>query len=220
MWLIILLSLAYSLLSLFTDARAGASRLWFLDPILLVVLALGFLLWKRLPRKRLSPRAGAIAYIGGVWLTSMLYELSLRTGETGFGGMHPETGTSFLLAQGFYVPLAIGGWWLARRYAYSFQDVFWTGALTSLYEMITVGGAAMNASPELWLVAPLLAGYYLTVYGVFLAMPLLFIDERTLWRDWPRLIPAWRKVIWGVLLGLFCWATFVGWAALVERFSF
>jgi hypothetical protein len=94
--------------------------------------------------------------------------------------------------------------------------VFWTGALSSLYEMITVGEAAVLNSPNLLVVAPLLAGYYLTVYGLLLAMPLLFNDEKTLWQAAPRIIPAWRKVIWGILLGLLCWVTFVGWAALVE----
>jgi hypothetical protein len=216
MWLIILLGLSYSLLGLIGNTRAGASSLWYLDPILLGVFALGFFVRDRLPLRRFSACVGAFIYIAGVWLTSMLYELSLRTGETGFGGMHPETMTSFILAQGFYIPFAFGGWWLARRHAYSFRDVFWTGALSSLYEMITVGEAAVLNSPNLLVVAPLLAGYYLTVYGLLLAMPLLFNDEKTLWQAAPRIIPAWRKVIWGILLGLLCWVTFVGWAALVE----
>jgi hypothetical protein len=60
-----------------------------------------------------------------------------------------------------------------------------------------------------------MAGYYLTVYGYILAMPLLFVDERRVWAATTRPQTAWRKAIYGVVLGLVCWAVFVGWAALL-----
>jgi hypothetical protein len=217
MWLIILLGLGFDTLNRVLGDGSGASALWWLDPLLLAGFAAG--LWlrgrypHRWPRVRLPERPAAVFFIGGSWLTGMLYELSLRTGPTGFGGMHPETGLSFLLAQGHYIPFAVGGWWLARRYGYSLTDVFWTGALASLYELVTAGGPAMAAAGGLWPLTPLLAGYYLYVYALILTMPLLFLDERSLWRDDPRPITAWGKAWRAALFGLLYWVIFVGWAA-------
>ncbi len=214
---VILLGAGYSALGLISGEHEDSSVLWFIEPLL--VLGFVVLLWRR-DRKptlgRPEGRQGAFFFIAGSWLTGMLFELSLRTGATGFGGMHPDTGMSFLLAQGFYVPFAAGGWWLARRFGYGLEDVFWTGALSSLYEMLTLGATALGGDPALLPLAPLLIGYYLMVYGLILAMPLLFIDERRLWRESPRPI-SWRgKLLWGVGLGMLCWVCFVGWAIVVD----
>jgi hypothetical protein len=193
--------------------------LWFLDPLLMAVFIGG--LWRlsrrpgRLPQSVRSGRWSAVLFVAGSWLTGMLYELSLRTGPAGFGGMHPDTATSFLWAQGYYVPFALGGWWLARRFGYSLEDVFWAGALSSLYEMLTVGAPAIAANPALLPVAPLLAGCYLTAYGLILAMPLLFLDERALWGCPPRRMTRRGRIAAGAALGLGCWAAFLGWVALV-----
>jgi hypothetical protein len=217
-WLIVLLGAAFEALSILLGDGDDSSILWFLAPLLMAVFIAG--LWRARRQggapfghaTRLPP---ALLFIGGSWLAGMTYELALRTGPTGFGGMAPDTGASFLLAQGFYVPFAIGGWWLARRYGYSLQDVFWTGALGSLYEAITAGATTVVAQPALLPLAPLMAGYYLTVYGYILAMPLLFVDEQRLWAATARPRTRWRKAIYGVVLGLVCWAVFVGWAALL-----
>lgn len=218
LWLVVLLGAAYEALNVWLGDGEDSSILWFLAPLLMAVFVAG--LWRRgrghasplAPRSRLRP---TLLFIGGSWLTGMLYELALRTGPTGFGGMAPGTATSFLLAQGYYVPFAVGGWWLARRYGYTFTDVFWMGALSCLYEALTAGATAVAAQPALLLLAPLMGGYYLTVYGYILAMPLLFMDERRVWAASPRPISTRRKVAYGVALGLGCWVTFVGWAALV-----
>lgn len=214
--MVILLGAAYSALGLISGEHEDSSVLWFIEPLL--VLGFVVLLWRRGRRptlRRSEGGPGAFFFIVGSWLTGMLFELSLRTGATGFGGMHPATGMSFLLAQGFYVPFAAGGWWLTRRFGYGLEDVFWTGALSSLYEMLTLGATALGGNPTLLPLMPLLIGYYLTVYGLILAMPLLFIDERRLWRGSPRPISRRGKWLWGVALGLLCWVCFVGWAAIV-----
>lgn len=217
-WIVVLLGAAYAVLAALLGDRSGSSVLWPLDLLLMLVFA-GGLWWRGClgwdARRRLSRRGAAVAFIIGSWLTAMLYELSLRTGATGFGGLHANTATSFLLAQGFYVPLAVGGWLLARRYGYSAEDVFWTGALAALYEMLTAGVVTLMGQPSLWPLAPLLGGYYLTVYGYCLALPWLFLDERDLWRHPPHLIARRRKVLCGLLLGPACWLVFVGWAWLV-----
>ena len=218
LWLVVLLGAAFEALNALLGDGDDSSVLWFLAPLLMAVFVVG--LWRRgrghtpllAPAGRLSP---ALLFIGGSWLTGMLYELALRTGPTGFGGMAPDTAASFLLAQGFYVPFAVGGWWLARRYGYTFTDVFWAGALSCLYEALTAGATAVAAQPALLPLAPLMAGYYLTVYGYILAMPLLFMDERRVWATAIRPISTWRKIVSGVALGLVCWVVFLGWAALL-----
>ncbi len=221
LWLVVGLGAAYEALNVWPGDGEDSSVLWFLAPLLMGVFVFGLWRYSRrgrdhalsaAPRGRLSP---AVLFIGGSWLTGMLYELALRTGPAGFGGMAPDTATSFLLAQGFYVPFAAGGWWLARRYGYTFADVFWTGALSCFYEALTAGATAVAAQPALLPLAPLLAGYYLTVYGYILAMPLLFMDEQRIWAASPRPLSVWRKAGYGVALGLVCWVAFVGWAALM-----
>lgn len=221
LWLVVLLGAAYEALHVWLGEGADSSVLWFLAPLLLGVFVFGLWRYSRRGRDHVLPAAApgrlspALLFIGGSWLTGMLYELALRTGPTGFGGMAPDTATSFLLAQGFYVPFAAGGWWLARRHGYTFTDVFWTGALSCLYEALTAGATAVAAQPALLPLALLMAGYYLTVYGYILALPLLFMDERKLWAAAPRSISTRRKIAYGVALGLVCWLAFVGWAALV-----
>lgn len=216
--IVVLLGAGYAALTAALGDRSTSSVLWPLDALLMLLFA-GGLWWRgrhgRPPRLALSGRGAALAFLLGSWLTGMLYELSLRTGVAGFGGMHPDTATSFLLAQGFYVPFAVGGWLLARRYGYSAENVFWAGALSCLYELLTVGVVTLIRQPNLLPLAPLLGGYYLTVYGYILALPLLFVDERGLWGPAPRPISRGRKALYGLLLGAACWVAFLCWAWLV-----
>lgn len=214
-WLVVALGLGFGLLSWTTRTGEGTSALWWLDPLLLLGYAGG--LW-RLSRRQgdgrwlLDARRSAVVFIFLSWLTGMLYELSLRTGATGFGGLHPDTATSFIWAQGYYIPFAVGGWWLVRRYGYGLGAAFLTGALASLYEVATVGVPGLVAAPWLLPLAPLMLGYYLLVYAVFLTMPLLFIDPRGLWAAEPRRLSLWGVAWRGVVFGALCWVAYTGWA--------
>jgi len=214
LWLVVGLGLAYGALAWLMERGAGASRLWWLDPLLLIGFAAG-LWYQRHAQPRGGRRWAGFLFIALAWLTGMLYELSLRTGATGFGGMHPDTATSFLLAQGHYVPYVVGGWWLARRYGYDLPQVFLTGALAALYEITFSGAPRMLAAPNLWLLTPLVIGYYLTVYGLILAVPLLFIDPRDLWAATSRPITTWGVAWRAVGFGVLCWVLFTTWAAIV-----
>ena len=212
LWLVVGLGLAYGALGWLMERGTGASRLWWLDPLLLVGFVVG--LWRR-GYRQFGGRWAGLTFIALSWLTGMLYELSLRTGATGFGGMHPDTATSFLLAQGYYFPYALGGWWLARRYGYALPQLFLTGALAALYEMAVSGAPKMLAAPDLWLLTPLVIGYFLAVYGLILTMPLLFIDPRAVWAATSRPISTWGVAWRAVGFGLLCWVAFGVWAEIV-----
>jgi hypothetical protein len=217
-WLLVGFGAAFSFLGAATGSREDASALWFLDPLLYAALLVG--LWLR-GRGRLpvwrpgSARAGGVAFVALSWGLGMAYELSLRTGATGFGGLHPDTLTSFALAQGYYLPLAVGGWWLIRRYRYDLNWAFWTGALAALYELITVGGAVIAGGGVSPLLVPVLLGYYLATYGLFLGMPLLLIDERGLWASPGQPIRPAARVAIAVAFGLALWVVYLGWAAVL-----
>jgi hypothetical protein len=220
-WATVLLGAAFSFLNAAAGDRTGSSALWFLDPWLYAVLLLGLLLRARgrLPVWRpASVATGAAAYVALCWLVAMIYELSLRMGDGGFGGLHPTTATSFILAQGYYLPLAAGGWWLLRRFHYDFNWVFWTGALASLYETITVGGAAVASGTVPLPLVPLLLAYYMTTYGLYLAMPLLLIDERALWRASGGSVRPSLRIAIGVGFGSLLWVVYLIWAGVVGQF--
>jgi hypothetical protein len=217
-WIVVLLGALFSLSGVVNRDSTGSSALWFLDPLLYAVLIGGMVLRSRgrLPVWRpMRPGIGAAAYVGLSWLTAMLYELSLRSGATGFGGLHPDTATSFPLAQGYYLPLAVGSYWLLRRFHYDFNTVFWTGCLASLYEAVTVGGAVVVGGGVPLLLLPVLVGYYLTTYAMFLIMPLLIIDESGLWSPGGRKISPWLVGVLGILFGLVLWVIYTVWALLL-----
>ena len=155
----VILALAFSLLLHFAadSAAEAASSLWFLDPLLLVTFLLG--LGQRPWLRRSGGWSTAVLFIGLSWLTGMLYELSLRTGPTGFGGMHPQTVPSFLMAQGFYVPLALLSYFLIRRYRYTFKEAFFAFSLVALYEMVTMGWLFAALFSPLFFLTPLLIAY-------------------------------------------------------------
>lgn len=217
-WLLALLGALFSFNGLLTGGGPESSSLWFLDPVLyaLFLVGLGLRSAGRLPRLRLSGAAGALGFIILSWATGMAYELSLQTGPEGFGGMHPDTATSFLLAQGYYVPFAAGGLWLVRRLRTDFNWLFYTGGLASLYEMLTIGGVAIAGGGVPWLLVPVLLGYYAATYGLILAMPLLLLDERPLWGMDARSPRPFARIVIGILFGLALWLVYLLWAALVQ----
>jgi len=132
------------------EGGKGASALWFLDPILQV----GFLvaLWangrRGLRRRRWGSREPAPAvYVLPSWAVGMAYELSLSSGDGGFGGLHPTTAVSFLLGQGFYLPLAAFACLSIRRFRLMFTEVFIAGAAVSVLPLFGLRDAPGMATP-------------------------------------------------------------------------
>lgn len=206
------LALVFSLMLRFLDeTNTNPSPLWFLDPLLLGMFLLG--VGRRPPWLRRDRGWGtAVFFIGLSWLAGMLYELSLRTGPTGFGGMHPQTVPSFLMAQGFYVLLAICSYFLIRRYQYTFKEAFFAFGLVALYEMATMGWLFSTLFSPLFFLTPLVIAYYFTVYALIVTWPLLLVDETVLWSRTPHPISRRRKLLYGMLIGPICWIIFVLWS--------
>jgi hypothetical protein len=219
-WLVVALGLVYSTLGAALGDRTDSSVLWWLDPLLLWGFAIG--LWLRgrgiLPLwKRPGRRAAAAVFVVGSWAAGMLVELSLRAGESGFGGLHPDTRTSFLLAQAFYPAYALGGWWLVRRFRLSLRGLFWVGAGAALYEGITVGAAAVAGGGVPWPFVPLLAAYYALVYAAMLCWPLLLVPEAALWREAesPAFTGWLRPLLAGIGLSVVSYGLMVAWGSVL-----
>lgn len=216
----IVLSLLFILLVRMTAPDAeDASSLWFLDPLLSLIFLL--LLWLNRwfqfrKRKLLSAPQAALGFVLISWTGSMLYEATISQSSGQYGGMHAKTIPSFIIAQGFYIPLAIGGLWLVRRYHISPYELFFVAGMTSIYEATTVGIPAM-LSP-MFLFSPLVIAYYFVVYSRFLSMSLLFIDEELLWDKSPRRITFGKKLFYGTLLGVCCWVIFVAWGEAMNYY--
>lgn len=206
------LALVFSLMLHFLDeTNTNPGPLWFLDPLLLLTFLLG--MGRRPFLRQIKGVRAAKIFIGLSWLTGMLYEFSLRTGPAGFGGMHPQTLPSFLLAQGFYVPLAIISYFLIRRYRYTLKEAFFAFGLVALYEMVTMGWLFATLFSPLFFLTPLVIAYYFTIYALFVVWPLLFVDEAKLWGQISRPISYRRKLFYGLLVGPTSWGLFVMWNA-------
>jgi hypothetical protein len=199
-------------------SREGVSKLWFFDPLLEIGFIVGLILNSR---RVVAANSGSkdgfagLVYVALSWLVAMAYELSLSEGVGSFGGFHERTIPSFLLAQGYYLPFAILGLFLIRRYRYTFQELFLAAGAASVYEAMQIGVPGFLASP-LFFLLPLVIGYYVLVYGMFLAWPLIVIDERTLWSPKGREIGFGRKVLLGIGLGGVCWLLQGMWSLLLS----
>ncbi len=136
--------------------------LWFLTPMCML-LYLGFTYEKirQWIRARLQIRQHpAVAFVALAWLVGMMLELGLSGKGNSYGGLHPKTIPSFILAQCYYIPISLIGLYLIRRYHYSLREVFFAGGLCSLYEMLAYGVVMMVAAP--W-GAPFTLAYYYTL---------------------------------------------------------
>jgi len=212
-------ALVFSILSNLQPAD-GRSRLWFLDQALLAGFLLSLWAYRRgwLPvRLRPSRFWPAFAFVGSAWLTGMLYELSLSGGDGhSVGGFHPQTNLSFLLAQGQYVPLALFGLAVVRRYRCSIRAMFFMAGAMSMYEMLSAGMLSSLASLHLLVFALFMVAYYVTVYAMFLCWPFLLIGPA------PGQVAGLRELSWrrsltyGLLGGLFIWVLFVLWSWLLD----
>lgn len=172
-WLIV--GLASSALFFFT--KPLATPYWFFEPLLFAIFVFGY--WFNIrrvfaARVRVSPRTAVIAYVILASLTGLLYELSVSDIPSQIFG---QGEISFL----FYIPFAILGWWAIRKYHLTFQDAYFVGGVASIFEMMFFAAGAL-LSPFFFILPLVIANYFL-VYGMYLALPLLFIDEKLLWRN-------------------------------------
>jgi hypothetical protein len=217
----IVLGLTFLLASLMLN-DAAHSPFWFADLPLYVVMLIG--LW-RLRAQRplylpLSRRAAAMAFLVLSWAFGMIYEASLTLDGTGIGGVHPDTRSSYTLAQGDYLLIALTTLLLIRYLHLDFTRTFFIAGGKSLTEGLIFFGilTTILISPWFW-TAPLFLAYYTLAYATFVAMPLLFIDPRLLWQSpSPSSIPIWQcwaigfvaafiiRIIWGL-----------GWAPLATH---
>lgn len=186
------------------------SPFWFSELLLYGVMFVG--LWanrKFSLRKRIAipRRLAPLAYIGLVWLLGMIFETSLTVNGEGIGGVHPQTGPSFILAQGDYIPIAVVSYFVIRKLRLSFRQAYFFAGGKSMTEGLIFTGALLGviASP-LFFLAPLVIAYYTLAYSSFIALPLLFIDEELLWgsappqRKWsiPRLVVLGFVLAFGI----------------------
>ena len=200
----------------------GASRLWFLDPLLLagffaVVQANG----RRHDSKAPLPASrSAAVFVGLSWLAAMAYELTLSAGGgASFGGLAPRTLTSFALAQGFYLPFAVFGWLLVRRYDFTLRELFFGAGAVSVFEMISTGTiASLVSSPFIFLV-PVVVAYYVTVYAMFVCWPAAILGVDRFRGPDRRHLSAGRKFALMLAAGGASWLVFGAWGALLPHIS-
>lgn len=209
-------------LAFFEDKQKAVSSLWFLEPFLYLLFIVGLWFRKRFnfpKRFYLSSKLGFLVYIFLSWAAGMVFELSLTTGGTGgFGGFHPDTKLSFAMAQGFYIPFAILGAFLIKRYHFTIKDMYFVGGMASIYEIIVLGGAAL-LSP-LFFLAPLVVVYYFLVYGTLLALPLVVVNEELLWSPATSFdsskMSMFRKMFYGLVIGIISWVSQGVWTQALE----
>lgn len=185
-WLWTVLGIIFAILNL-NNSSEPRSPYWFSELILYSLMLAG--LWANakfdLRKKLYIPiKIAPVAYVFLVWLFGMIYELSLTVTGEGVGGVHAETMASFILAQGDYIPIALVSYFVIRRTQASFREIFFFSGGKSLTEGLLFTGvlASVLTSSLFWL-SPLVLAYYTLAYSSFIALPLLLIDEKLLWKE-------------------------------------
>lgn len=211
-WLATALGLSV-LLTLGTD---GGSALRVLDPLLLAAALAALVMARRRPP--MPAVAGGRRLLLGCaaasWVAGMLVELSISADGTGFGGMHPDTRSSFLLAQGWYVPAALLLPLLVRRLRLDRDRALLVGAALALYEIaLTAGPLLLSPAAPAGL---LVAAYIAAVYAVITCAGVLLVDPRRLWDDRRPRATRRRALGIGAACGVLLWASFMGWATLLD----
>ena len=128
--------------------------------------------------QRLNVPATALAYLMLSLIFGAVYELSLTVDGTGWGGMHPDTRTSFVLAFGDYAMLALSCLAAIRWLRLSPAQLFWLAFGASMTEGAVFTGVLWQIPP---LFLPVFVAYYALAYATFLVLPALVIDIRPLW---------------------------------------
>jgi hypothetical protein len=171
---------------------------------------------------KLPRRVAPVAFIALSWAFGMIYEASLTVDGKGIGGIHPDTLSSYILAQGDYIMIAVATLLVIRHFHLGFREVFFFAAGISLTEGLIFTGVLSGILLSLNVyMAPLFLAYYTLAYASYVALPLLIIAPEQLWtaqrREKTISIPLlWLlgaalafviRVIWG--LG---WIPFATWA--------
>jgi hypothetical protein len=203
-----LVALAVSLL---LSGEPGGSGLVWLLPGLFTAYAVAWGWRRHSPPPRRSPGVAAAVYLGVGACSGVIYELSLSTDGTGYGGLHPDPVTSFLLLPGYLVPALLGTWWMVRRYGLDARRLFFAAGVLSWYEALVSHGATFLVAP--WSLL-LLGPFFIASYAVYCGAPgLLCVAPESLWATSPRAIGAWRLAAVAALIGAACWICYAGWAA-------
>jgi hypothetical protein len=194
-----------------------ASSVAWLNPLLFVAALIVRTLDARRGERRwqLTGWRAATALIAVGWVVGMVVELTIATGGDGFGGMHPETVPSFILAQGYYLPAAAFSLLAVHRYGLDTRRAFFFAGTLAWWEAITLGAAAI-LSP-FFVIAPLLIAYYFSTYALCGMAGLLLVDAGNLAGRNPRPISDRRLLGLGVIAGALSWTIFMGWALLSSR---
>lgn len=194
-----------------------ASSLAWLNPLLFVAALIVRTLDARRGERRwhLTGWRGALVVMVIGWTVGMTVELTLAAGGDGLGGMHPDTGPSFILAQGYYIPLAVVTWAVVRRYGLDTRRAFFFAGVLAWWEALTVGVVAL-ISP-FFVLAPLLIAYYFSTYALCGMAGLLAVDPAGLVSRAPRPISNRRLAAYGVIAGAACWTVFMLWAVVASR---
>jgi hypothetical protein len=194
-----------------------ASSLAWLNPLLFVAALIVRTLDARRGERRwhLTGWRGALVVMVIGWTVGMMVELTLAAGGDGLGGMHPDTGPSFILAQGYYIPLAVVTWAVVRRYGLDTRRAFFFAGVLAWWEALTVGVVAL-ISP-FFVLAPLLIAYYFSTYALCGMAGLLAVDPGGPATVPPHSITTRRLAVYGVIAGAATWAVFMLWAVVASR---
>jgi hypothetical protein len=163
-------------------------------------------------------QGSGIAYIFLSWFFGMLFELTLSSGPGGIGGMHPNTAISFLVAQGFYIPFAILGLHLIRKYHFTFKELYLASIAAAMAEGIVFNHIIpMVLFSPLFFLIPLVVAYYGLVYALFLCMPLIFINPQSLYSENFKEITLKRKIIYGFVISILSFIIYAIWYAIATN---
>lgn len=141
---------------------------WLQYPLLL------FLAWGALSTP-VDAQIGAklIPFVFLSWLLGMSVELTLTVDGSGIGGVHPDTLTSFILAQGDYIPLAILVWAFHRWMGCLMYECAWIVIGIALTEgLVFTGSVTASITSGSFIGAFIVTCYLIALYMVFLLLPL------------------------------------------------
>lgn len=150
------------------------------------------------------------------WFVGMVIELSI-SGPTGnMGGLAANSFHSFLLAQGYYWTFPMLALVLIRKFNFSYWEIFFAAGLSSILEMFVLGIFKTLLSPVIVL-APAVFAIYITIYGMMIAIPLLFIDEKTFWKEQHQTVSRKKAfLITFLVLGVGNWLIYGIWAMTLQ----